>query len=156
MDTTVIKEGTIDYIKDCEAALINSELGRRYFSSEGSARRALEEGFRKGEIYIAFDAADQCTGFMWIIPNGMFHSFPYLHIVAVKEEYRSRGIGKALIQFFEELSFQDHSRVFLVVADFNPGARRLYEELGYLETGSIPGLYRAGITETLMMKIKPE
>jgi ribosomal protein S18 acetylase RimI-like enzyme len=142
-------------MKDCEEALIRSELGRRYFFTEGSARRALEEGFHKGEIYVALNTSGQCTGFLWIIPNGVFHSFPYLHIVAVKEEYRNHGIGKELIRFFEEISFIDHSKVFLVVADFNPGARKLYEELGYLEVGPIPGLYRAGITETLMMKLKP-
>jgi ribosomal protein S18 acetylase RimI-like enzyme len=155
---TIINKGTYEYISDCEEALIQSELGRRYFHTEGSARRALEEGFDKGEIYVALHSSGQCTGFLWIIPDGIFHSFPYLHIVAVKEEYRNQGIGKELIRFFEDLSFQElsKSKVFLVVADFNPGARRLYEELGYLEVGSIPGLYRTGITETIMMKRKPE
>jgi len=42
--------------------------------------------------------------------------------------------------------------VFLVVADFNPEAKRLYEHLGYRQVGEIPGLYKAGVTEYLMMK----
>lgn len=152
----IIRKGTYEHMNDCEEALIHSELGRRYFFTDGSARRALEEGFNKGEIYVSLHTSGHCTGFLWIIPNGIFHSFPYLHIVAVKEAYRNQGIGKELMHFFEDLSFQEHSKVFLVVADFNPGARRLYEELGYQEISSIPGLYRAGITETLMMKMKPE
>jgi ribosomal protein S18 acetylase RimI-like enzyme len=42
--------------------------------------------------------------------------------------------------------------VFLVVADFNPEAKRLYESLGYRQVGVIPGLYKEGVSEQLMMK----
>ena len=150
-----IVKGTVDYIKDCEEALLYSELGRRYFSSEGSARRALEEGFLRQEIYVSLDSEHQCTGFLWVIQNGIFHSFPYLHIIAVKESYRNMGIGKVMMQFFEDLCFRSHSKVFLVVADFNPQAKKFYQELGYTEIGSIPDLYRAGIDEFLMMKTRP-
>jgi ribosomal protein S18 acetylase RimI-like enzyme len=48
--------------------------------------------------------------------------------------------------------FTDSSKVFLVVADFNPEAKRLYERMGYRQVGAIPGLYRDGVTEYLMMK----
>ena len=151
-----ITKGNIDYINDCEAALVNSELGIRYFSEKGSARKTLEEGFAKEEIYIALDNNQRCMGFIWIILDGIFHSFPYLHIIAVKEEYRRNGVGKKLLKFFEEICFKDYTKVFLVVADFNPNAKRLYEKIGYIEVGSIPNLYREGITESLMMKIREE
>ena len=38
------------------------------------------------------------------------------------------------------------------VADFNPEAKRFYEKNGYRQVGEIPGLYREGITEYIMMK----
>lgn len=63
MKMTIIK-GSIEYINDCEAALVNSELGKRYFSKEGSARKALQEGFAKEEIYVALDASKGCKGFI--------------------------------------------------------------------------------------------
>jgi ribosomal protein S18 acetylase RimI-like enzyme len=153
MDPTIVR-GSIVYLDDCEAALVDSELGKRYFSEAGSARRALEEGFAREEIYIACDESRECVGFIWFIMNGAFHSFPYLHIVAVKAEHRGRGIGKKLLDFFEARCFATHAKVFMVVADFNPDAKRLYERLGYVQVGSIPGLYRPGITEYLMMKAK--
>lgn len=153
MEITIVK-GSMNYINDCEAALANSELGIRYFSKEGSARRALEEGFAKGEIYIALDINQSCKGFIWIVLEGIFHSFPYLHIVAVKKESRKHGIGKKLLKFFEDICFKDHSKLFLVVADFNPDAKMLYERIGYNEVGTIPNLYRDGITEHLMMKLR--
>jgi ribosomal protein S18 acetylase RimI-like enzyme len=155
MEITIVK-GNMDYINDCEDALVNSELGIRYFSEKGSARKALEEGFAKEEIYIAIDNSHNCRGFMWFILGGMFHSFPYLHIVAVKQESRKHGIGKKLLKFFEDICFKDHTKLFLVVADFNPDAKVLYERIGYIEVGAIPNLYREGITEYLMMKVREE
>jgi ribosomal protein S18 acetylase RimI-like enzyme len=151
MEIAIVK-GSIDYINDCEDALLNSGLGKRYFSGKGSARKALEEGFDKEEIYIAVDNSNNCKGFIWFIIDGIFHSFPYLHIIAVKEEYRKHGIGKRLLKFFEEVCFKDYTKLFLVVADFNPDAKMLYEKIGYFEVGSIPNLYRPGVAEYLMMK----
>jgi len=152
---TIIK-GSIEYINDCEDALVNSELGKRYFSQKGSARKALKEGFAKGEIYIALDDCESCKGFIWFILDGIFHSFPYLHIIAVKQESRNEGIGKKLLKFFEDSCFKDYSKLFLVVADFNPDAKILYEKIGYIQVGTIPSLYRKGITEQLMMKSRNE
>ena len=155
MEIKIVK-GSVEYIKDCEEALVNSELGKRYFSKEGSARKAIEEGFDKEEIYIAVDAKYNCVGFIWFILNGIFHSFPYLHIIAVKEENRSSGIGKKLLKFFEDTCFKKSTKLFLVVADFNPDAKMLYERIGYIEVGSIRNLYREGIAECLMMKLREE
>ena len=153
MNIKVVK-GNISYINDCEDALVNSELGKRYFSAEGSARKSINEGFRKGEIYVALDKDNNCKGFVWVILNGIFHSFPYIHIVAVKSEDRGQGIGKILLKSVEEIFYKDYSKLFLLVADFNPEAKRLYERIGYSVIGDIPNLYRNGITECLMMKVK--
>ncbi len=152
MDITIIK-GSINHIDDCEDALVNSELGKRYFSEKGSARKSLEEGFCKNEIYVAVEN-NNCKGFIWVILNGIFHSLPYIHIVAVKSENRGQGIGEVLLRFVENEYFTNYSKLFLVVADFNPNAKRLYERIGYSKIGEIPDLYRKGISEYLMMKSK--
>jgi ribosomal protein S18 acetylase RimI-like enzyme len=153
MEITVIK-GSINYIDDCEDALVNSELGKRYFSEKGSARKSLEEGFNENDIYVAIDNNNNCKGFVWVILNGIFHSFPYIHIIAVKSESRGQGIGKILLKFIEDVYYKKYSKLFLVVADFNPDAKRLYKDIGYSVIGDIPNLYRQGITECLMMKSK--
>lgn len=150
-----IEKGSMKYIKDCEEALLNSELGRIYFTREGSARNALLEGLEQGNLYIALANSD-CAGFIYYIPQGAFHSFPYLHIISIKEEYRGKGIGKKLIKFLEDMVFAKANKIFLVVGDFNTDAKRLYEKIGYRQIGEIPSLYRKGITEYLMMKEKEE
>lgn len=153
MNTKIVKVN-ISHINDCEDALVNSELGKRYFSIEGSARKQLEEGISKGEIYVAIDDNNSFKGFIWVILNGIFHSFPYIHIISVKSEERGKGIGKILLSFVEELYLEKYSKMFLVVGDFNSDAKRLYEKIGYTLIGDIPDLYEKGITETLMMKSK--
>jgi len=153
MEITIIK-GSIEHIDDCLEALVNSELGVRYFSEEGKARRALEEGFSEDDVYIAIDNNNNCKGFIWVIFNGIFHMHPYIHIIAVKSKNRGQGIGKMLLKHVEDICFTEYSKLFLVVSDFNPDAKRLYKKLGYIVIGDIPSLYREGITECLMMKSK--
>ena len=150
-----ITKAQMQHLEDCKAALLKSKLGQVYFPSEEKALATLTEGISKGEIFVAVDEEEACLGFIWFVPKGAFHSFPYLHIIAVKEAFRGMGIGKKLLHFFEDTVFPDSSKVFLVVADFNPDARRLYERLGYRQVGAIPGLYKDGVTEYLMMKVNP-
>ena len=148
-----MKRGSKEYLLDCEEALINSELGKNYFPNEGSGAKAIKEGLAQGTLYVAL-FNHTCAGFIWYIPVGAFHSFPYLHILAIKEEYRGRGIGTALIEYLEDIVLKNADKIFLVVADFNPKAKRFYEKIGYRQVGEIPNLYREGITEYLMMKEK--
>lgn len=140
------------HILDCTLALQNSDLGRVYFAQDNKAFEAIKEGIKKEEILVAINNDGICLGFLWFMINGAFHSFPYLHIIAVKEEFRNNGIGKYMLNYFEKMVIQNDSKVFLVVADFNPNAKQLYQKLGYMEVGAIPNLYKRGVTEYIMMK----
>lgn len=146
-----IIQAECEHLNDCVLALQNSELGRVYFSQENKASLAISNGISNQEILVAIDNKGLCLGFIWFIRNGAFHGFPYVHIIAIKEEYRNLGIGNELLNYFEKVVAQS-SKIFLVVADFNPNAKRLYEKCGYIEVGVIPNLYKSGITEFLMMK----
>ena len=148
----LITKAGMSHLEDCTEALLESKLGQEYFGSQEKARAALTEGITKEELFVAVDDEGKCLGFLWFILQGAFHGFPYLHIIAVKEAFRGLGIGTRMLEFFEQAVFTDYSKVFLVVADFNPEAKRLYERVGYRQVGAIPGLYKAGVTEYLMMK----
>ena len=151
MQEITFEKGNELYLKDCRDALCRSILGERYFSSPGSAEDAILEGIRQENLYVAL-IGEECVGFTYIIPKGAFHSFPYLHIIAVKEEYRNKGIGKALLDFSENITYKTADKFFLVVADYNPNAKRFYERNGYQQVGEIPNLYRPGVTEYMMAK----
>jgi len=149
----IIEKASEKYLYDCEMALSKSTLGEKYFSSNGSAKKAILEGMSQENLYIAL-CEKECVGFFYIIPNGAFHAFPYLHILSIKEEYRGKGIGQCLLKLVEKIAFEYADKIFLVVADFNPEAKRFYENNGYYQVGEIPSLYRQGINEYIMMKEK--
>jgi ribosomal protein S18 acetylase RimI-like enzyme len=152
VEVQIIK-GNLEYLEDCKEALLASELGGQYFSNAENAKRVIIEGFERNNIYVAL-AGGECVGFMYYIPNGAFHSFPYLHIIAIKEAHRSKSIGKQMLDFLEKTLFEIADKIFLVTADFNPGAIRFYKKNGYRQVGEIPNLYRMGIVEYLFMKDK--
>ena len=76
----------------------------------------------------------------------------YLQAICVAPAFRGQGVGTALVAFAEARIFQDHPNVFLCVSAFNPGARGLYERLGYTLVGELPDFVVPGQTELLMRK----
>ena len=91
-----------------------------------------------------------CAGLLVLNLRGAFVG--YLQTVAVAERFRGCGLGTALVGFAEARILRDHPNVFLCVSDFNPGARRLYERLGYTVVGELPDYLVRGRGEILMRK----
>lgn len=87
------RKGTAEYLDSCVKAMENSTLCTSYFQSEESKKNAVMEGINRGTLYIAL-CGGECAGFAYVIPEGAFHAYHYLHLIAIKEEYRGKGIGK--------------------------------------------------------------
>ena len=145
-----IIDGDNRYITDCTEILQKSELGNTYFSDEQKAKAMLQYALEKKELYIALNEQGECVGFIYCMQNGVFGSYPYLHIISVKEDCRGNGIGSLLMSYFEEKYPSD--KYFLTVDDFNINAKKLYERLGYQCVGQLPDFYKKGIDCYLMMK----
>ncbi len=148
-----IKIAEEKHVIACTNILQSTEIGTFYFSNYEKTVALLSHALTQRELFVALNDHEDCLGFMYYIPKGVFGSYPYLHIVAVKEEYRNLGIGKQLIKYFEENS-SDYSSTkhFLTVDDLNPKARKLYESLGYHCVGELKDFYKNGITSYVMMK----
>ena len=150
-----IKLADIKYIDSCVEILQNSDLGKAYFSDHKKAADMLAYAVARKNVYVALNENENCLGFIYYMTNGVFGSYPYLHIIAVKEGYRSCGIGKQLMKYFEDNATDSSSaKYFLTVDDFNPRAKILYENLGYKCVGELPDFYKKWINCFLMMKIK--
>lgn len=145
-----IIDGENRYITDCTEILQKSELGNAYFSDEQKAKAMLQYALEKKELYVALNEQNECVGFVYCMPKGVFGSYPYLHIISVKEDCRGNGIGSQLMSYFEEKYPSD--KYFLTVDDFNINAKKLYERLGYQCVGQLPDFYKKGIDCYLMMK----
>ena len=150
-----IRLADMTYIDCCVEILQESDLGKVYFIDRKKATGMLSYAMEQNNVYVALDENGKCLGFIYYMTKGVFGSYPYLHIIAVKEEYRSHGIGKQLMRFFEDnASDQPRTKYFLTVDDFNPRARKLYENLGYKCVGELPDFYKQGINCYLMMKTR--
>jgi len=150
----IIVKGTMEHLVACTEALIHSDIGAAYFPTAREAETFLQQGLAKEEIFVAIDEHGNCVGYIWFTLEGAFYRFPYLLNIAVKKGLRGRGIGKKLLALFEKKGFAKASKLFLLVSDFNAGAKRLYQAIGYKEVGVIPDLIKAGVAEHIMMKSK--
>jgi ribosomal protein S18 acetylase RimI-like enzyme len=78
----------------------------------------------------------------------------YVRAVAVRPDWRNRGVGRALLAHAEERIFRTWPNVFLCVSSFNADARRLYQQLGYETIGEIREFIIPGAGEFLMRKTR--
>ena len=148
-----IKVAELLHIDSCVEILQNSDLGKVYFGDYEKAKNMLTYAVEQKDVYVALDENEKCLGFVYYMQKGVFGNYPYLHIIAVKEEYRGLGIGKQLMKYFEEnASGCTATKFFLTVDDFNPRAKKLYENLGYHCVGELADFYKKGINCFLMMK----
>jgi len=78
----------------------------------------------------------------------------YIRALAVRPDFRNRGVGRALLAFAEQQIFRTSPNVFLCVSSFNADARRLYQRLGYETIGEIREFIIPGAGEILMRKTR--
>jgi ribosomal protein S18 acetylase RimI-like enzyme len=141
-----------NHVGDCLSCVKHSELWETYFQSNPAIENEIRKMIIGKQIYIALNKANQCIGFMGVIKNGCIRKFTYLSVIAVKREYRSKGIGKALIGKFEKIGFEKANKVFLLVSDFNNKAQSFYKTLGYKKVGEIPDMFKRGVSENILVK----
>ena len=63
----------------------------------------------------------------------------YINAIATFENHRGKGVARLLIEDAERQARSDGcDRLSLIVASENPGAKRLYEKLGYADVSAKP------------------
>ena len=101
------------------------------------------------EQYVALEGG-VLAGLLILSMRGAFTG--YIQSVCVAPGMRGRGVGTALMRFAEARIFRESPNVFLCVSSFNPGARRLYERLGYRFVGELVDYIVSGHSELLYRK----
>ena len=119
-------------------------------------RRGYEDSLRivsdpSREVHVVWSGA-QRLGFAILNMKGAFVG--YLQTICVAREARGRGVGSWLMAFVEERVFRESPNFFLCVSSFNPGARRLYERLGFEVVGTLRDYIVRGHDEILMRKTR--
>jgi ribosomal protein S18 acetylase RimI-like enzyme len=78
----------------------------------------------------------------------------YIQTICLKEAYRGKGLGTALLQYSEERIYKISPNVFICVSSFNPEAHKLYTRLGFEEIGVLKDHLVRGYDEIIMRKSK--
>ena len=78
----------------------------------------------------------------------------YLELIGILPAFQRRGLGGAIVQWFETRSFLAGSNAWIVVSASNTPARRFYHRQGFVEVAALPGLVQPGDNEILLRKVK--
>jgi ribosomal protein S18 acetylase RimI-like enzyme len=128
-------------VETCFASTLDDD-GRRYLQQ--MRRSGRDNAFLRWAAHVADTVSMPLSGFVWeqdgeIVGNASL--IPYRHKglkyylianVAVHPNLRRRGIGNSLTQAGIQYARMKHAdQIWLHVRDDNPGAIKLYEELGF-------------------------
>jgi ribosomal protein S18 acetylase RimI-like enzyme len=134
-------------IRECALLMAQNEpwitLKRQY----SDVMEIIEE--ETSEVHLA-QSGDEIIGFAIVKMRGAFVG--YVQSIVISPQHRNRGIGKAFMKYLEELIFAEHPNVFICVSSFNPGAKRLYDSMGYDVVGELKDYIVHGHSEILMRK----
>ncbi len=109
---------------ECAGLMATSEPWLTLRRSYDSALGALRD---PGKELHAVLNGDDVAGFILLDLRGPLAG--YIQTICVRPEFRSHGVGTALITWAEQRIFQESPNVFLCVSSFNDRARRLYERM---------------------------
>lgn len=115
------------------------EIEKNTFSMPWSQASFTDTLNREDTLYLVAEKDGEILGYC-----GLWQSLDEGEIpnVAVKEDYRRRGVGKALLQALFLQGEKRGIRAYtLEVRAGNNGALRLYERLGFEAVGIRPGFY---------------
>lgn len=104
---------------------------------EKHIRKKIEPFLEGGRIesWVAEDPSGAFLGYIVVGPGGGFltpESCGFVYDVWVVPEHRGKGVGRHLVAWAVEWARgRKYRKIKLEVAESNPRARRLYEELGF-------------------------
>lgn len=149
----VAKKSDMD---DIANIILTDKIGHAYYPNRSVLIKKLEHSIEQEEVFL-YRLNGQVEGIMWYMENGMFGVYPYLHIIIVREEYRSKGIGLKMMEFLQS-KVEDNNRqlllkkIFLLVNMNNQRAFEFYSRIGYERACELNQLFRKNKTEILMVK----
>jgi GNAT superfamily N-acetyltransferase len=136
----------------CAAIVTATPLWARYGLIGARAAELLLCAAAAGDPVLVLEDGGGVAGFAWIMERGAFGRAPYLRLIAVDPRRRGAGLGTRLLAAAEVRAAEVGRDFFLLVSDFNEGARRFYARAGWTEVGGLTDLVLQGVTEVLMHK----
>lgn len=131
----------------------NSALYAHYFKKKPEL---LEQWLTEymPNAYIAVDRNGNSVGWISIsASDAHIDGLPNITLLGVKDSARGRGIGQMLISFYVDVMTQlGCEECAVVVNDWNPRARKLYDSLGFKLRKSYEDPFIGGFVNHVLVK----
>ncbi|ULQ59026.1 GNAT family N-acetyltransferase [Brucepastera parasyntrophica] len=98
------------------------------------ADEILKTKIEHREIYVVRDG-DEITG--WLRYNLFWDHIPFMNMLFLLEQYRNKGTGKKLVQFWEDDMRKKGHDLVLTSTLSDESAQHFYRKLGYVENGAL-------------------
>jgi ribosomal-protein-alanine N-acetyltransferase len=138
-----MKEADIPFVCDIESSIFSKPW------SASSFRSSIKD---TNNIYLVVEDEEQIIGYcgLWgIVGEGQINN------VAVKKEYRNKGIGKKMLQRLLELGKENGLEEFtLEVRVSNKNAIQLYKSLSFKDAGIRRNFYEEPVEDAIIMWYK--
>lgn len=84
----------------------------------------------------------------------LWSRIPYIALIVVQEQYRSQGVGKALLTFLEKFLSSEGHNILLSSSQVNePAPQMWHRKMGFEECGILAGINEGGIGEVFFCKV---
>jgi len=90
----VIKEAEEKYVIPCVNILQSTEMGTVYFSNCKKTVDLLLHALAQRELFVALKDNEDCLGFMYFMPKGVFGSYPYHYCFLLISLYLQLHLSK--------------------------------------------------------------
>jgi [ribosomal protein S18]-alanine N-acetyltransferase len=112
--------------------------------------RALSPDYARYRLVLVISVSERVQGFIigrlagdeWEIEN-----------IAIEVQRQRRGLGRRLLHEFLTRAQEHGTAVFLEVRESNAAARKLYEAMGFVQTGRRKSYYREPEEDAILLKI---
>ncbi len=149
-----IQKAELSKKEDYKHIFENCPLYNHYFKKGELLEKWLSDAISAGEAYVAIDRNGVAVGYMSMkASDAHVDGLPNLTLLGVKSSDRGRGIGQMLISFYEGvMSGLGYKECAIIVNDWNPRARKLYDSLGYKLRKSFDDPFVGGWVDHMLVK----
>lgn len=116
---------------------------RRAGKSDIEILSTLDRHIRKPELESAISlgrvlvAENNGTFLGWLRWNLFWDNTPFMNMLFLLEEYRSKGYGKALVSYWERMMQEEGYRLVMTSSLSNETAKYFYRKLNYVDSGGL-------------------
>lgn len=99
------------------------------------SKKLVKNKLKEKEIIIAKDEDNKIIG--WLRYNYFWDNTPFMNMLYLNESYRSKGIGRELVGFWENEMRSLGYEMVMTSTLSNEQAQHFYRKLGYKDAGSL-------------------